>query len=481
MQNVRVIKFLFATNLLLFSAVLNAQTLNEAEQLDALEERLIQAEKQSRRDYARIRSVKRDLNAKDQKLKINGFAQVGVAATGNTDNDDYGLDVQSNRTAIYNDPSFEGQTLFAVQASLTVSEKAEAVTQIVARGSEDFRAEMAWAYLRYHLNDNLTVRVGRLRTPFFALSEYLEVGYAQPWARPPIEVYGNNISNYNGIDFEYKKRIGEVSSSFRLYTGSKDSVVAGYQVKLNNILGGRFELLYRNFNFFVGYGEADIKVTPAGQPDPIFEANNLAAGINEAALGITLTPFEDNSVSRNNAKGSFGSLGLGYDNGVWNLSTELRSQTIDGILQDDQAHYISIARRFGDWTPYIIYSRYYTDDDYERDNANLKLDQWKGQLQSIVPTLQTNASSDPVAAATLRSVGQALEGIETIRHGANTTGEQTSYGLGVRWDFIRNMALKFEYLQVRDNENSPNISTRNGALEEGEELDAYTLVFNAVF
>lgn len=471
---------------------------SHAATIEELEERLIKVEKSQKRANYRVRSVKREINERDQKFRINGFMQAGLAATTNTDNDDYGLDVQSNKSVIYNDPSFEGQTLFGLQMTMKINDKAEAVTQIVARGGEDFRAQMEWAYFRYHLTDSWTLRAGRLRTPFFALSEYLEVGYAQPWVRPPTEVYGNNIANYNGMDLEYRTRLGEVNTSTRIFYGSKDSPVGGFEVRLDNLIGLRLEANYRSLSFFASYSEANLNIRPDTLPDPIVLSNEAATEINKNvatlnanySLGLSsLALLPDRYMTVEDGKGSFGSIGISYDDGVWNISTEARALGVEGTYQDDQAHYISIARRFGEWTPYVLYSRLYTDDDHERDKVNAQLSQWQQQIGASATAIGTELATNPgLTAADQLILGQAaqgfvgaIDGLDAIKAGVSgLTGEQRSYAVGTRWDFAENMALKFEYLMVRDIESSPDITTRNGATQ-GEELDAVTLTFNAVF
>jgi len=47
-----------------------------------------------------------------------------------------------------------------------------------------------WAYLKFRPSTWLDFKLGRFMTPFYQISEQMYVGYAQPWVRPPLEVYG---------------------------------------------------------------------------------------------------------------------------------------------------------------------------------------------------------------------------------------------------------------------------------------------------
>lgn len=63
--------------------------------------------------------------------------------------------------------------------------------QVIAkqRYDENYTPTVEWAYLQYAVTESLDVRAGRVVLPVFITSEYRKVGYANPWVRPPQEVY----------------------------------------------------------------------------------------------------------------------------------------------------------------------------------------------------------------------------------------------------------------------------------------------------
>ena len=64
--------------------------------------------------------------------------------------------------------------------------------------------DIPWAYVKLDPVDNLSLKLGRVEMPIFAISDSLDVGYANVWLRPPQEVYAlSNIKELNGGEFSY--------------------------------------------------------------------------------------------------------------------------------------------------------------------------------------------------------------------------------------------------------------------------------------
>ncbi|WP_243405503.1 hypothetical protein [Solimicrobium silvestre] len=54
-----------------------------------------------------------------------------------------------------------------------------------------------------------TFQVGRLRIPLYYYSDYLYIGYSYPWVRPPPDVYGWPIYEYDGGNASYHIQLGK--------------------------------------------------------------------------------------------------------------------------------------------------------------------------------------------------------------------------------------------------------------------------------
>jgi len=75
-------------------------------------------------------------------------------------------------------------------------------------------ARVEWANLIYALSPDASVRIGRIVLPTFMVADSRKVGYANPWVRPPVEVYGLvPITQSDGLDASYRVVWGETASS----------------------------------------------------------------------------------------------------------------------------------------------------------------------------------------------------------------------------------------------------------------------------
>ena len=63
-------------------------------------------------------------------------------------------------------------------------------------------------------------RALKLRIPFFMHSETLEVNYVRPWARSPLDVYGQlGFSRFDGIDAVINLAAGDVDITIQPFYG----------------------------------------------------------------------------------------------------------------------------------------------------------------------------------------------------------------------------------------------------------------------
>ena len=140
-------------------------------------------------------------------VHINGFASIVGGKTLDDDTTRYGYD---------NDISFKNESVFALQLSADLQDKLSATAQIVARGNNSFDAEFEWAYLTYEFTDELQLSAGKMRVPFYRYSDFLDVGYAYRWVRPPQSVYSIPFSTYEGLSLLHTSQIGDWDSTLQV-------------------------------------------------------------------------------------------------------------------------------------------------------------------------------------------------------------------------------------------------------------------------
>ena len=226
-----------------------------------LEQRLLEQEKKIKKMERRVKStrnaVKQNrsrLSDMSSRLKINGFFSSGVTLL---DSEDF----EFGQLNIDEDYSTSSVTKLGIQMTFQVSDDINVTGQLVSKGVDNYDVEAEWAYLSWDVTENFTARIGRQRTPYYLLSEYLDVGYAYPWTRPPIEMYSLPLNNTDGLAFLYDFNVGDWNFGTHVYAGEGFGDVES--------LGGSFRLQNRGISltaetgswaFRLGYSNSEVEV-----------------------------------------------------------------------------------------------------------------------------------------------------------------------------------------------------------------------------
>jgi hypothetical protein len=309
--------------------------------------------------------------------------------------------------------SMREESIFAVQLSADLNEKFSATAQILAQGRDSFEPTFAWAYLSWQASDNLSFKFGRQRLPFFTYSDYLDVGYAYPWVRPNMAVYNFIfLRDIDAVSATWSTNSGawdhELSLMLGKYSGT--TLVAGVPSpsKLENTAFAAWEASYDSWlNLRVGYGRTD--ATTLVQPlESLFNVlDTLGLSTLRAALDL------------NEDLATFAGLGVNVEHGNWWLGAERTRVTQDKTFQPQRNEWHAYAGyRFGTVMPYLSVGH---RDARPRDD-----------IAATVP-----ATLPPP----LRN------GILGLLN--STALDDTYTSVGVRWDFMKNIAFKFEYAQFR--------------------------------
>lgn len=252
------------------------------------------------------------------------------------------------------DLSFKPESLFGLQVSGTLMDGLSYTGQIVARGANDFDAEVEWAYLSYELNDNWTLQAGKKRLPLFYYSDFYDVGYAYPWLRPPADLYTWQIFNYNGVNALYTGSWGDWSIAGNIYTGSEDDT--------DNKLLGQFFFLEPTREIW-----KDIVGGVLSASYDWFEARVTHMQYTNERYRSGEQTLWDGSTTRD---GKFYGMAFNADMGDWFLLTELNRLTLSD--SDFDSYMVTYGMRFDAFTPYVGYSNFDSDgEDAEQHNTTM--------------------------------------------------------------------------------------------------------------
>ena len=171
------------------------------------------------------------VSASAHAIQFDGFFTVGAAIhDDDTNKDNPDVDGRENvyigslgDRGITEDLTFETDTRFGLQISSDVSENMSVVAQLLGRGTNsNFDAIVEWAYVDWEFADWISLRAGKVKQPVYLVNDYVEVGYAYPWIRPPVEVYylNNPLNTVNGAELLLSFPVGPGTLSFQPYIGS---------------------------------------------------------------------------------------------------------------------------------------------------------------------------------------------------------------------------------------------------------------------
>jgi hypothetical protein len=108
---------------------------------------------------------------------------------------------------------FNQETLGGVQIKKEFTPTLSATAQIISRAhnpNEGSTPTVDWAYVTWAPSQDSawTFQAGKFRIPLYYYSDYLYIGYAYQWVRPAPDVYGWPIYSYDGVNVGYRKQLG---------------------------------------------------------------------------------------------------------------------------------------------------------------------------------------------------------------------------------------------------------------------------------
>ena len=284
-----------------------------------------------------------------QAIQFDGFMTAGAAMLVDIDDADKGniyIGSLGDR-GITEDLTFETDTRFGLQISSDVSDHMSVVAQILGTGVDgNFNAIVEWAYVDYEINDVANVHVGKIKQPVYLVNDYVEVGYAYPWIRPPAEVYyqNNPLNTVNGIELLLQFPVGPGTLSFQPYLGSNRDDIPNAQgafFEAENIYGLDIKYSGRGYTVHASGFQCEVKTF--------------------GGFSVEDTPFGTVAVDLN-GKGDCEviSAGLNLDMANVVVYAEWQNRTTTDTLArafgDQDAWYATFGYRMGKFLPHITFA-----------------------------------------------------------------------------------------------------------------------------
>lgn len=350
-------------------------------------------------------------------IQWNGFLSVGGGMTFDDDETFAGYD---------NDLSFAPDSILGLQASSDLGENLSVTGQLVARGdTSEVKAE--WLYLSYQFNPNLRVNIGRQRSPLFFFSDYVDVGYAYHFQRPPTSIYLSPINSLDSVTLLYDRYMGPVEAKLQLFGGSyseNDIKIADVDgtldLEANDMFGGALTLTYNDWlTLRTSYTQAKITLGGSGYA----AVDNIRKKAQDTGYSDIAKAFTEE------VDYTFKGVALAIDHNNYLLVAEATERHLEQVDQKQKSYYITAAKRFGILTPYVTVERSETRNNKSRLHQGV-----------TVPPI-----TDPDNLPTEALLAGFVQGYMN-----STDRNEYLYSVGMRYDFHPSAALKVQYTHVDD-------------------------------
>ncbi|MCK4833973.1 MAG: hypothetical protein KAT12_04315 [Gammaproteobacteria bacterium] len=364
-----------------------------------------------------------------QAIQFDGFMTAGASQIVSIDDADKGniyIGGLGDR-GITEDLTFERDTRFGLQISSDVTEDMSVVAQILGRGDNgNFNAIVEWAYIDYEIHDVASIHVGKIKQPVFLVNDYVEVGYAYPWIRPPSEVYYsvNPLNTVNGLELLLQFPVGPGTLSLQPYIGSNREDIPNAQgafFEAENIYGIDVKYAGRGYTVHASNFQCEVKTVGGFQTDSPF-----------GAVDVNLNGSGDCDVT---AAGFNLDLANVVVYAEWTERTT--TEELSRPFGDQEAFYATVGYRIGKFLPHLTYA---------------SID---GEASTFGLATGNGAVTGPGIPA---AIGGSLNFPIAI---------QTSITAGLRYEVNDSAALKVEYMVVDVEQDPAELAAANQGFNYG--------------
>lgn len=374
-------------------------------------------------------------SAYSSEFEIKTFGTLGTVYNDNS-NYIYRKDI-FQKDGSSNDLSYKTDTLIGLQTTLKINEKFSLLLQGIVNNNynDEVKAKIDWGYLKYDSGENIIVKVGRIRTPYYKNSDNLNVGYSNLMIRESIEVYGQvPFSSYNGIEVIYSNIIDKYFYTLQANYGKEELTVPIHSlhqeanVEIDNLYAINLTFGTTALQTRFTYLNADITASSLSL-EQLF-GGLRASGLNELADSYE---FKDKN-------SEYMGVGLFLDYNNILFSTEYGRRRIYSFFANIHGYYATLGYSFDKFIPFVTY-------------AKSKMD---------VPTYDANTG---VAA------------LDALLRAQNLA--QSSKTVGVKYYINENFDLKFQYEHVvpKGDFGSYHLST----LQKPQELNVFSFALDFIF
>ncbi|MEY8876941.1 MAG: hypothetical protein AB9M60_10565, partial [Leptothrix sp. (in: b-proteobacteria)] len=298
------------------------------------------------------------------------------------------------------------------------------------RDNGDTGIDSHWAFIGWQPTPSWELRAGRFQSPLYLASDQYQVGLAQPWVRPPHEVYGliGNVNSLDGLWLRRRVALGDETLLVDAYAAAHHENRGSFAVDHEPLVGLSLGLRSSGWlaHATLAQGRTRIRVDPS---DPLVA---VLALLGNPALGGDPAAVADYDLRRIDRL-RFASVGLRWDASPWLAMAELAQvRSASRAFPGATGAYLTLGRS---WEPVTLYGTL----------------AW---LRGAAPAAESRFS------------GLSAQLVDAFIQSERESG-QTTAGVGLRWDLRSGLALKAQVDHIRPRGPGRGGLFLNGQLPDG--------------
>jgi len=357
-------------------------------------------------------------------FSFSGFGTLGVVHSSEHDADFTSSIFKPNGAGYSHDWSPDVDSLLGAQVIASFTPRLSAMLQVISWQTYDntYTPHVEWANIKYELIPEASIRVGRTVLASFLVADTRDIGYANPWVRPPVEVYSLvPIDSSDGIDASYRWHLGNLVQT----------IVGNYGATTSTQPNGTNAEARRRWNISdtLEYGAATLRIAYQ-------RANLTLDGLHTFISAFRQFGPQGEVIADkyDPYRKTLEFIGIGglYNPGDWFLTGEWGTSQFHSVLGESTAWYVSGGYRLARFTPYLTYGALKANSNTSDPGLNV----------SALP---------PYLAAPAMGLNAGLNAI------LGSIAVQNTTSAGVRWDFMKSVDLKLQCDHTRLGAGSPGL------------------------
>lgn len=387
------------------------------------------------------------------KFMVNGFGTLGLTKG---DNDRISTRNFVSQDGVFDEWSMGIDSRIGIQVDYFPTDKLSLSVQVVAAEREEnsFDKSVHSAYISYKITPSLEIKMGRTPSKLLLLSEYKHVGYAQLWAHPSLEFYGQTTADYgDGVALSYNMTL--LGGSLRTQAWINTAELPYFNEKIREAdikpsygVLGSWENETWTYSF--AYGALDFH----DNNKEYLQIQNLISAF------VPVWPASEeliDQVTLDGTKGHYYGFAIGYNDGDWILRTELSLANTDSFTNNVKSAYVLAGKRFNSLTPYIV-------------AATIRND------RSNIPTYHSN----PYLPNNINSAAALLQkGLQ--QYADHFHYDQQTLSLGARWDIKPKIALKAQWDHSWVNAHGSGLNQQRTFSDDSDIVNRFTVTMDFIF